>query len=152
MEDLRLYVLMRNDLQSMSAGRACAQANHAASVFEHRFGDQTRVQRWKKQTKDGFGTCIVLAASLEEIEAVLKKINNTPIKGWVVDPDYVIRVTREVASLLHQNYDAKFCQFTFNYDLADETTVAISRPEKTCAFVFGDKEDLAPHLGELPLY
>ena len=152
MEDLRLYVLMRNDLQSMSAGRACAQANHAASVFEHRFGDRPRVKQWKKQTKDGFGTCIVLTASLEQIEAILKKIDTTPIKGWVVDPDYVIRVSREVAGLMHQNYDAKHCNFKFNYDFADENTVPVSREEKTCAFVFGEKEEMALYLGDLPLY
>ena len=152
MEDLRLCVLVRNDLQSMTAGRACAQSNHAASVFEHKFGDRPRVKEWKKQTKDGFGTCIVLAASLEQIEAVLDKMKKIPIKGWVIDPDYVIRVTHEVAGLLHQTYDANHCNFEFNYDFADENTVPVSRSEKTCAYIFGEKEELNPFLGELPLY
>lgn len=123
-----------------------AQSNHAASVFEHKFGDRPRVKKWKQQTKDGFGTCIVLAASLEQIEAVLSTLFNGPIKGWVVDPDYVIRVTHEVASFI-KNKD-----ITFMPESADDKTIAFTRVEKTCAFVFGTKEEMSLYLGDLPLY
>ena len=157
--DYRLYVLMRNDLASMTPGRCMAQANHAASVFEHDFGAVSKCQRaevkeWKAQTKQGFGTCIVLAASLAQIENIFDtgEMKDWIMKGWVVDPEYGIRVTHEVAELLAQNYDAKFCQYTFDYTTADEKTVTVFRKEKTCAFIFGEKEDLEPYLGELPLY
>ena len=157
--DYRLYVLMRNDLASMTPGRCMAQANHAASVFEHDFGAVSKCQRaevkeWKAQTKQGFGTCIVLAANLAQIENIFDtgEMKDWIMKGWVIDPEYGIRVTHEVAALLLQNYDAKHCDYTFDYTTADEKTVAIFRKEKTCAFIFGEKEDLEPYLGELPLY
>jgi hypothetical protein len=159
MNDYRLYILMRNDLQSMSPGRCMAQASHATSVLEHEFGEGSKchrpdVREWKKQTKQGFGTCIVLAASKEKIEEIFshKELKRWIVKGWVTDPDYVIRVSHEVAGLLHQGYDARYCDFRFDYTLADEKTTAITRAEKTCAFILGTKEELEPHLGELPLY
>ena len=103
--DYRLYVLMRNDLESMSPGRCMAQANHAASVFEHDFGAVSKCQRaevkeWKAQTKQGFGTCIVLAASLVQIENIFNtgEMKDWIMKGWVIDPEYGIRVTQK---LLH---------------------------------------------------
>ena len=140
---------MRNDLQSMSHGRACPQANHAASVFEYDLGKSSgykeNVSEWKNQTNQGFGTCIVLAASLEQID----KLFNDDLNGWggknkVVDPDYVIRVTHEVASFIK---GVKFLP-----DTADENTIAFTRPEVTCAYVFGPKEELDPYLKDLPLY
>ena len=151
MEDLRLYVLMRNDLQSMVPGRCMAQANHAASVFEHDFGKGSKCERgdvakWKQQTKQGFGTCIVLAASKEHIDYLFRTgLRRWVVKGWVIDPDYVIRVTHEVASFFRKG--VKFIP-----ESADERTIAFTRSEKTCAYVFGTKEDLEPYLGELPLY
>jgi peptidyl-tRNA hydrolase len=95
MKDYRLYVLMRNDLASMSPGRCMAQANHAASVLEHSFGPKSKcprkeLQDWKMQTRQGFGTCIVLAASLAQIENIFNigELKNWILKGWVIDPEY----------------------------------------------------------------
>ena len=143
----------------MTPGRCMAQANHAASVLEHDFGAESKCRRqevkdWKGQTPQGFGTCIVLAASLKQIETIFEtgEMKDWIMKGWVTDPEYGIRVTHEVAALLHQNYDGKFCNYRFDYSTADEKTVTVFRSEKTCAFVMGTKEDLEPYLGELPLY
>lgn len=154
MKDYRLYVLMRNDLQSLSAGRCMAQANHAASAFEHEFyNNETKgklhrgdVGEWKRQTKQGFGTCIVLSASKEQIDAIFTKggLKRWITKGWVIDPDYCIRVTHEVARFMK---GVKFLPET-----ADENTIAFTRSEKTCAFIFGTKDEMDPYLGELPLY
>lgn len=153
-KELRLYVLMRNDLKSMTPGRCMAQSNHAASVLEHEFGDHTNVQEWKRQTKQGFGTCIVLSASYYKIQQIIDaiKAKKLALSGWVVDPEYGIRVTPEVANLLHQNYDAKYCTYTFDYNNSDAETVAVIRKENTCAFILGTKEELEPYLGSLPLY
>jgi peptidyl-tRNA hydrolase len=152
--DLRLYILMRNDLQSMVPGRCMAQASHASNAVVHEHGAKRRVVgEWQKQTKQGFGTTIVLSANKDQIEKILADPELKDwVKGWVTDPEYVIRVTREVALLMHQNYDAKFCNFQFNYDLADETTTAVVRSEQTCAYILGTKEKLFPILGDLPLY
>ena len=153
-DDLRLYILMRNDLQSMPPGRCMAQAAHAANALIKQFPNNSKVTLWQKQTKQGFGTTIVLAASRSKIEDILSDVDpkQFPCKGWVTDPEYAIRVTLEIAQLLHQNYDADYCNFVFNYDLADETTVPIIRKEVTCAFILGSKAELEPYLGDLKLY
>ncbi len=159
MKDYRLYILMRTDLPSMGPGRAAAQASHATSAFMKSFGPDSKcyrqeVKNWIRMTKQGFGTAIVLGVTKEQIEAIF---DNGPLKRWIMkekvyDPDYVIRVNYEVAGLLHQNYDGQFCNFRFNYNLADDKTTAISRKEMTCAYIFGDKEDLLESLEALPLY
>jgi hypothetical protein len=128
-----------------------AQANHAASVLEHEFGAMSKCKRaevgwWKLQTKQGFGTCIVLSATKAQIDAIFNTggLKSWIMKGWVIDPDYVIRVSHEVAQFMK---GAKFLPET-----ADDKTIAFTRSEKTCAFVMGTKEELDPYLGELPLY
>jgi hypothetical protein len=147
--DYRLYVLMRNDLQSMTPGRCMAQANHAASVFEHDWGTKpiSGISEWKKQTKQGFGTCIVLAADETEIHTIFTTgLRRFPYKGWVIDPDYHIRVTHEVARLM-----GTVGSIAFLPETADKNTIAFTRSEKTCAYVFGTASSLAPYLGHLPL-
>jgi peptidyl-tRNA hydrolase len=161
-KDYRLYILMRNDLDSLSPGRAAAQASHASNAFIHKFGPGARlhdnsVDEWQNQTNQGFGTTIVLSASLDQINVILKskKLCQKFIVGCVIDPDYAIKVTHEIADLLHQNYDAKWCNFKFDYNWSmdeNDKSVKIIRKEVTCAYIFGTKEDLQPFLGELPLY
>lgn len=141
---------MRTDLDSMKSGRACAQSSHATNAFIHRWGQREDVKEWQKQTNQGFGTAIVLGVTKEQMETALR--SKVIPSGSVIDPDYCIQVNNEIADLLHQNYDAKFCNFQFNYDLSDEKTVVISRKETTCAYIFGTKEELEPILGALPLY
>ena len=53
----RLYILMRTDLPSMNAGRAMAQAAHAANQFIKEYGNNKEVQKWQKDA-NGFGTTI----------------------------------------------------------------------------------------------
>ena len=68
MKDLRLYILMRNDLDSMKAGRAAAQASHASNAFIHKFGKNEEVKEWANQTPQGFGTAIVLSGDVKDID------------------------------------------------------------------------------------
>lgn len=152
MKDNRLYILMRTDLQSMTPGRAMAQASHASNAFIHKHGGRPDVKEWQRQTKQGFGTVIVLAASKRQIENIFDKLEDCKIKEWVVDPDYVIKVSLEIADLMHQNYDGKFCSFQFDYSFADDKTTFITRSERTCAYIFGTKESLEPHLSGLNLH
>jgi hypothetical protein len=142
----------------MGAGRAAAQASHAANAFIHAFGNPDKLNRaevrdWQRQTKQGFGTAIVVGVTKDQIE---KLFSRAPLKRWIMkgkvyDPDYVILVNPEVAELMQQNYDGRFCNFTFDYRTAKD--VAIHRNEMTCAFVFGeaDDEELA-EIRKLPLY
>lgn len=159
MKDYRLYILMRTDLPSMGPGRAAAQSSHATSAFTKTFGPYSKLGRqevkdWMRMTKQGFGTAIVLGVTKAQIEDIF---NRSPIKDWIMkekvyDPDYTIRVNYEIADLLDQNYDSRKCNFKINFSLSDDKTAVISRSEMTCAYVFGDKEDLIECLGNLPLY
>ena len=109
-QDLRLYVLMRNDLQSMPPGRCMAQAAHAADACRKEYGNHPDYKEWAKQTKQGFGTVIVLAAS-EPVIAYLfteSSLRKWKVKGWVTDPEYCIMVTPEVAGLLHQMQSRRY--------------------------------------------
>lgn len=142
MRDYRLYILMRNDLPSLSVGRAAAQASHAANAFIHEWGSRGDVNEWQRQTKQGFGTAIVLGAPKECIENILR--SRVIPQGWVIDPDYVVSVSVE----LHPYIKGVFKEISET----DPTKMLIHRKEKTCAYVFGLKEDLEHLVGELPLY
>jgi hypothetical protein len=147
--DYRLYILMRNDLDSMSHGRAAAQASHAANAFIHKYGKRSDVQRWQTQTTQGFGTAIVLSADELELDNVLTKAKSLKLPHEaVVDPDYGVKTTWELFKLLDTN---KYTRY-FSADTTDESAVMFFRSEITCAYVFGVKQELAPILGHLKLY
>ena len=138
---------MRNDLPSIGSGRACAQASHAANAFIHEWGNPKKIDRgdvdeWRHQTKQGFGTAIVLSANKAQIEKVLK--SRVIPQGWVIDPDYVVSVSVELRPYLKGIIN--------EISDSDPTKLLLHRSEKTCAYVFGLKEELEPLLGELPLY
>lgn len=147
-----LYILMRNDLQSMTPGRCMAQAAHAANAVVKEFGNLDVVKKWQKQTKQGFGTTIVLSANESKIIEIAISLVEVPVRGWVTDPEYSIRVSLEAAELMLQNYNAEYCNFVFDYTAADDKTTSVVRSEKTCYYVLGTKDTLFPYLGGLPLY
>ena len=64
-----LYILMRNDMDSMNPGKAMAQASHAANAFvandiwemeQMPDGIVDLKNQWQNETTQGFGTVIVL--------------------------------------------------------------------------------------------
>lgn len=147
MNDYVLYILMRTDLQSMSTGRAAAQASHASNAFIHKFGNRIDVKQWQKQTKQGFGTAIVLAADKLQIDEIFNSdvLVDWLVKDWVIDPDYVVPITMELSRFIVSN---KITQTPSS----DPTKVLLHRVEQTCAYVFGTKEELYLAVGDLPLY
>lgn len=140
----------------MGAGRAAAQASHASNAFIHKFGKRRDVKEWQKQTKQGFGTAIVLGVNYKKLAEFFVDGKNIigpryphTLTDWVVkelvyDPDYVIRISTELLPYL----------FTIKTvpDSIKDNTVAVTRKEVTCGYVFGTKEELQPFLGDLPLY
>lgn len=144
-----LYILMRTDLPSMGAGRAAAQASHAANAFIHKHGNTKDAKAWAASTPQGFGTAIVLGATLEQIELIT---NVAHAKGFyteqIVDPDYAISISAEIVPFLRQDLKG----IKIEQSEKDPTKYIIHRQEITCAYIFGNKEDLAPILGDLPLY
>lgn len=145
-----LYILMRNDLPSLGAGRAAAQASHAANAFIHKFGKRTDVKAWQDQTTQGFGTAIVLSANLYDIAETLNDCGGDGfvVMDKVIDPDYVISISSEIIQFLSN--DCK--DIVVERSAIDPNKAFIHRSEVTCAYIFGDKDKLAPWLSKFPLY
>jgi hypothetical protein len=96
-EDYHLYCLMRNDLDSLNAGKAMAQAMHAQAMASQMLDEvgktchphATAWEGWKAQTKQGFGTTIVLGANMGQIERALHVFSAAGLaNGLVHDPTY----------------------------------------------------------------
>ena len=148
-EEKYLYILMRNDLGSLGPGRAAAQASHAANAFIHKYGNTKDAKAWTASTAQGFGTAIVLCGNLLQItEATLKAHNQGFPTGNIVDPDYAITISAEIVPFLSKELKG----IKVEQSEKDPNKFVIHRQEITCAYIFGNKEELALILGELPLY
>ena len=120
-----LYILMRNDMASMNAGKAVAQGAHAAHVFAGYLDNylkdtnkdsdvllSVKLRNWRDEG-DGFGTVIVLAASGELIEHLIHQTLLKPhiLSGLIYDKTYPIR-----DGLVTHHIDILTCGFIFMYD------------------------------------
>ena len=150
---------MRNDLPSLSSGRAAAQASHASNAFWHMYGSTKEAKEWAACTSQGFGTTIVLGANLETIKTKLGESSRQWFMTSVVtDPDYAISISSEVLPYIDKNVpiisEVGVTSGVPRLELSqtDPTKYILHRQEDTCAFIFGDKEALAPLLSDLPLY
>lgn len=104
-----LYILMRNDIQSMNPGKAIAQGSHAANAFVHHFhgyaqeynsksvheGIETSTingfNEWERSTPQGFGTVLTLEARMADISPVVSIFKSMGyVAGVVHDPTYPI--------------------------------------------------------------
>ena len=94
-----LYILMRNDLDSLNPGKAMAQAAHAANKFVK---DIKTIKNWQPAEDcfdrdwsiqdDGFGTTIVLGLPINQIECAIEKALDAGLAaGSVIDTTYPIR-------------------------------------------------------------
>jgi len=117
-----LYILMRNDLDSMNPGKAMAQASHASNAFvkdrklmrEGSRDNEELYLTWATETHQGFGTVLVLAVNQEQMEQAVAVAKMAELESGIVhDPTYPLQ-------------DGETCHFI---------------PLDTCAYVFGDKED-----------
>jgi len=149
MKEPYLYILMRTDLPSMGAGRAAAQASHAASAFAKKYGHTKEYKEWAGETTQGFGTAIVLGVTNDPMGEIHKAAFHQKFATeQIVDPDYAIVISSEVAQFLNKNLSG----IKIESSEKDPTKVIIHRQEITCAYVFGEKEKLSELLGGLPLY
>ena len=130
-DTLVLYVIMRTDLVSLTAGKAMAQANHAFGALKQRIRSCVVRQKdyltWQESTPQEFGTVIVLGGSEGEIQTTLndiRRLNLPVVAGWVHDPTYPIQ-DGEVTHLI---------------------------PLNTCAFVFGTKAECRDACGWFDLH
>lgn len=106
-----LYILMRNDLDSMNCGKAIAQGSHASNAFVHEYHafmqkvngnskkyDMAHVEElnhafteWENSTEQGFGTVLVLEGKYKNIKNTVDTLDDFGyISGMVFDPTYPI--------------------------------------------------------------
>lgn len=117
-----LYILMRTDMTSLNAGKAMAQASHATNAFiqeSERVDDpeiNELVEMWSTQTWQSFGTVLVLGCTETEMNEAVSRSEHqgAALEGVVHDPTYPVR----------------------------DGAVTHYVPVNTCAFIFGDKDEL----------
>lgn len=140
---------MRTDLPSMSVGRAAAQASHAANAFIHKYGNTKDAKAWAASTPQGFGTAIVLGATLPQIVECRKKLTGQNVPNdSIIDPDYAIQFSSELLPYMVIGDPSR----RIEQSATDPKKCILHRQEITCAYIFGNKDELAPILGDLPLY
>lgn len=104
-----LYILMRNDLDSMNPGKAIAQGSHASNAFVHHFhgfaqqynsqsvheGIHTATMNgfneWENSTHQGFGTVLTLEGRMSDFTSIVNIFKSLGyIANVVHDPTYPI--------------------------------------------------------------
>lgn len=128
-----LYILVRDDMDSMNAGKGMAQASHASNAFVKamqsvgtRKMDPLFIQ-WENSTTQGFGTVLTLAVNETEMRTAVDVGKALGFAAEVIhDPTYPVR-------------DGEVTHFL---------------PIDTCAYIFGDKNDptLEAVVGNFPLH
>lgn len=134
-DDIVLYILLRNDLDSLTGtpekrtiGKACAQVSHASNqcVFDIQKSDNyTLLKKLKTWEGDrGFGTCIVLQANVREMYNIVEEVKDYGhFSGITHDPTYPLK-------------DGKITHLI---------------PLDTCAYIFGSKSQLKTLLNDFLL-
>src|SRR5438046_6575253 len=129
MNDYILYILMRTDLGSLTPGRKMAQSSHASNAFIHEYGNRKDVQEWQKQTKQGFGTAIVLSIDMIDLPSLIQEVKHAKFPcGWVVDPTYSIKITREIYDMIPAYF--RSIPPVFNED----GSIIFYKEETTCSY------------------
>lgn len=152
MPNAYLYLLLRNDLDSMGGfgGKAVAHGAHAANKFTHDFISDSRqeyradYQEWLASA-DGFGTTITLTVTKRELQTAVKiaQMMGFPANESY-DPTYPYVIHREYSDLIMHPEDHP-------PERLDNDMMLCFRRELTAAYVFGQKGDLAPILKHFPL-
>ena len=139
---------MRTDLGSLGPGRAAAQASHAANAFWHKYSNIKDAKEWAATTPQGFGTAIVLGVTSQQMYDITYIASKQKFPSEIItDTDYAITFSAELLPFMMVGDKG-----TIEKSLTDPNKYILHRKEDTCAYVFGNKEDLAPILGDLPLY
>ena len=139
-----LYILVRNDLPSLNPGKAMAQVIHAGHIFSATNHKTQAYIDWAEAR--GFGTTVTLSADERTIDKLVDSVP-TPQSGWIVDPTYPLIAPADVLGMIDLNKLSEVPHIT-----NDGKNVVLCRKEKTCAYLFGDKEILQQWTYNLPMY
>lgn len=159
------YILMRNDLNSLNAGKAIAQGAHAMQAF----ASLTEVKKekslpvellqlynvWKQSTDQNYGKTIVLSVNKNSLDNIIGNIvydcqNEMVYADTITDPTYPFIVeNKEIARLLADNNE--------NINIVsflDNGSVQMERPEVTCGYIFcvSNNEKVKKYLEMHPLF
>ena len=140
---------MRSDLPSLNAGKAMAQAAHAANRMVWKNGRKKPVMEWLNQA-DGFGTTITLAASKKDISRIIPlAIRSNGIAGFVYDPTYPYITDSEIVRFIDHRVFS-----TLPPVYKDNGRVICFRCERTCGYLLVEdgSADQKTLVGDLPLY
>lgn len=148
--EYKLYILMRDDLPSLNAGKAMAQAAHAANSLTAEWGHLDVVKKWTNRDNP-FGTTIVLGVGKNLLMLRLKRAamrEMPPPFGPVYDHTYPFNTTTEIAALIPRR------RMTAPPILKEENKVVLFRRELTCGYLLlaDGSSDQAELVGDLPLY
>lgn len=145
---LVLYIIVRNDIQSMNSGKAMAQVSHATSLFTDNHSNsllKEKKEQWKKQA-GSYGTVLILSANISQINDIY---NNNDCKkfihGAMYDETYPYQTTSEIAKLIPVKIDTSDRIY-----IGD--TVLLHRNELTCFYILGEKDQLKSLIGHLTLF
>ena len=141
---------MRSDLTSMNAGKAMAQAAHAANAFTAEWGGIKIVQEWTNMHTP-FGTTIVLSVDKDTLNYRLKRAQmrgGTVPFGPVWDETYPFNTTTEIAALIPKR------TLTAPTIEKEDGRAVCFRREITCGYIFvsAGSTDAVELIGDLPLY
>ena len=137
--DIRCYVLVRNDLPSLSSGKAAAHTHHAGVQMVAKYMDHAIVRDYIEQGiangADHFNTTISLSASLSQIKTILKMaIEMGYVADCVEDPTYPFFVDTEVVPYLNSN-EIEVTPVT------NPGQTLVTRHELTCGYILGYADD-----------
>jgi Peptidyl-tRNA hydrolase PTH2 len=120
-----LVILMRQDMESMNPGKACAQAAHAANCFGEKNSESGPWNEWAEDRN--FGTTLVYSCTGQDIDNLAANI------AWsdkrVMDYDIIIDPT----------YPVRDGEVTHHVKII------------TCAYIFGRKNGLREITDEMEL-
>jgi hypothetical protein len=141
-KDLAVYVIVRNDLNSLNPGKAMSQCHHAGVQMMAKYSTTPIVKEYIDigitQGAKHFNTTIVLSGTLDDIDTINMNsthIGSTVFGGIIVDPTYPFIVDDEISKLINTTptvYPVK--------ELGDGK-VLWARTEVTCSWYIGDRND-----------
>lgn len=142
-----LYIFMRNDLPSMNAGKAMAQASHASAQFvstlmEDESGkDKEYFNKWLSEGEK-FGTTIVLEGSLDNIKQLLYKYEDEWWQGNIIDDTYPFKAQKELLDIIDDYNMAKYnINICADASIDNYGMITCTRIEHTCSWLFLVGED-----------
>lgn len=151
-----LYVLARNDLDSLNPGKLAAQVAHSATqLSEFMYNEIERdsllfiqYKNWVNQAFH-FGTVITLSATREQLlDFSEREINPyiTCAKDDTIDPTYPFIVNKEYLDIM------KRFDIIVSHTKIGENKYAATRSEHTCSWIFGMKSVVSKYVEGLELY